>query len=455
MKKIILALIGLVPMVSHAQQVIIECADTTLLSGSMLISETHPFEKLSFDRKGTAIFNDPTAKEKTQLQLLLGDGTGYAMIIEPGKTQRVRFSRGKDGKLQVQYKGDNTALAEFYNEYARFIPEKNSGYEMANPSADTITYAEAHRRLVKRYRQLVKMGGKLDSHDEQQDKLRDVKLAYLANRLELLADEAYKFKRDPNKDTLYMALVAQINPNDTLYLQRGLADTYVRSRIPFMVTRQTPVGVYGAAYVTAVDENISNPQVRNILIENVVNTVLGQIPADQTEAFWKVVTAKADSSIVSQYQYIVDAQKSTKRGMKCPDVTFSDPNGKQHRLSDYFGRVLYIDLWATWCVPCMMEIPALARHVEQYKNDPRVQFISISMDRNQKAWHAKLEKDRPQWSQFIVNSTEDAIISKEWGVMSIPRFLLINADGTILDADTFRPTDTEFVTKLNAVLPPL
>ena len=138
--------------------------------------------------------------------------------------------------------------------------------------------------------------------------------------------------------------------------------------------------------------------------------------------------------------------------MKCPDVTFSDPEGQQHRLSDYFGKTLYIDLWATWCVPCMMEIPALARQVEHYKDDARVMFISISMDKNRQSWLAKLQKDRPAWPQFIANSEEDALISREFGVMSIPRFLLIKADGTILDADAFRPSDPKFSEKLDALL---
>lgn len=451
MKRILIGLLALFPCLVHAQLAVIETSDTTLLSGSMLMTEAQLLDKLTYNQKGIAVYDDPTIKEKAQLQLLLADGTSYFLVVEPGKTQRIKFTRGKGGKLQVDYKGANTALSVLFNEFAKFVPEKNTGYEMANQSTDTITHEEARRRLDMRYQRLVKMAEKLETPAERADNLRDINLAYLANRLQLTADEDYKYGRNPNKDARYMTLIKQINPNDSMYLQRGLIDMFVLSKMP-LATQETSIGAYGAAYLTAVDAYIANPKIRNELMESMVGTVLGQIPADQTDAFWTVVKAKADSNIIRKYEFVVSSRKATKRGMKCPDVTFSDPEGQQHRLSDYFGKTLYIDLWATWCVPCMMEIPALARQVEHYKNDARVMFISISMDKNRQSWLAKLQKDRPAWPQFITNSEEDALISREFGVMSIPRFLLIKADGTILDADAFRPSDPKFSEKLDALL---
>ena len=162
--------------------------------------------------------------------------------------------------------------------------------------------------------------------------------------------------------------------------------------------------------------------------------------------------AKAAPEIVQKYQHVVDAQRATKPGVKCPDITFSDAEGKKHHLSDYFGKVLYIDLWATWCKPCLAEIPALAAQVEHYKNDNRVQFISISLDKSRAAWLTRLQKDRPQWLQFNANDEENTVISAAFSVMSIPRFILIAADGTVLDAEAFRPSDKDFQKKLEGLL---
>ena len=117
MKRILIGLLALFPCLVHAQLAVIETSDTTLLSGSMLMTEAQSFDKLTFNQKGIAVYDDPTIKEKAQLQLLLADGTSYFLVVEPGKTQRIKFTRGKGGKLQVDYKGANTALSVLFNEF--------------------------------------------------------------------------------------------------------------------------------------------------------------------------------------------------------------------------------------------------------------------------------------------------------------------------------------------------
>ena len=452
MKRFFASLSGLIPFLVHAQLAVVEAPDTTLLSGSMFTNEAQPLEKLAFNRKGIATYNNPSLKEKAQIQLLLADGKTYCIVVEPGKTQRLKLTRGKGGKLQAQYKGANIVLSQLLNELAAFVPEKNAAYEMANRSVDTISFAEAHRRLDERYHRLVKMAGELGTPDERARHLRDVELAYLSNRLLLLSDEDYQHQRDPNEDKRYMALINDINPDDTAYIQRGLIDMFVRSKIPFSVMQEATVGSYGEAYLNAVDAHVHNPHVRSFLMEGLVGAILGQMPANEVESFWAVVKAKAAPEIVQKYQHVVDAQRATKPGVKCPDITFSDAEGKKHHLSDYFGKVLYIALWATWCKPCLAEIPALAAQVEHYKNDNRVQFISISLDKSRAAWLTRLQKDRPQWLQFNANDEENTVISTAFSVMSIPRFILIAADGTVLDAEAFRPSDKDFQKKLEGLL---
>ena len=103
--------------------------------------------------------------------------------------------------------------------------------------------------------------------------------------------------------------------------------------------------------------------------------------------------------LVDYYQTVVDSKHATAPGAKCPDATFMDSNGNSHSLSDFIGKgkYLYIDLWARWCGPCCAEIPYLEKHVAHYKDNDRIQFVSISIDNDKQAWRNKLEKDKPQW----------------------------------------------------------
>ena len=284
MKRFFASLSGLIPFLVHAQLAVVEAPDTTLLSGSMFTNEAQPLEKLAFNRKGIATYNNPSLKEKAQIQLLLADGKTYCIVVEPGKTQRLKLTRGKGGRLQAQYKGANIVLSQLLNELAAFVPEKNAAYEMANRSVDTISFAEAHRRLDERYHRLVKMAGELGTPDERARHLRDVELAYLSNRLLLLSDEDYQHQRDPNEDKRYMALINDINPDDTAYIQRGLTDIFVRSKIPFSVMQEATVGSYGEAYLNAVDAHVHNPHVRSFLMEGLVGAILGQMPANEVES---------------------------------------------------------------------------------------------------------------------------------------------------------------------------
>ena len=80
MKRILIGLLALFPCLVHAQLAVIETSDTTLLSGSMLMTEVQPLDKLTFNQKGIAVYDDPTIKEKAQLQLLLADGTSYFFV---------------------------------------------------------------------------------------------------------------------------------------------------------------------------------------------------------------------------------------------------------------------------------------------------------------------------------------------------------------------------------------
>lgn len=127
--------------------------------------------------------------------------------------------------------------------------------------------------------------------------------------------------------------------------------------------------------------------------------------------------------------------------MPAYDSEFLDANGGLHRISEFKGKLLYVDFWATWCGPCKAEIPRLANLVEHYKGNDKVQFISVSVDENVDAWKKMIAKDNPRWPQFIASKEQHAKISKDWGIVGIPRFLLINVDGTINNADAIRPSD--------------
>ncbi len=413
-----------------------------------LIAFGMDYDHLSFNDKGVAVFQGDTITKKNIAYIALGSNGIYA-TIEPGKKLQVTVS-GKAKLAKIKFKGENSSESELRTALQTFYATKNVFYEEKNPQ-DTLSFPVAWKLLDENYSALCKMASKEKDADTKAKLKEDIELKYLANRIEMQKGYCYKYGIDSKKDAFLAELMSQVNPNDPKYQSNGILTEYIYYKMPIEINAETNVTDYACEYINTVCKEVTNTEIKQNLLEMHVGQCVQAENLD-IDKFWTLVNEKCDKSIVNQYQYIVDAKKNTASGKQCPDVTFSDINGVSHKLSEFFGKVLFIDLWATWCGPCCMEIPYMEKMVEHYKDDDRIQFISISLDRDRKAWEKKMEEDKPTWPQFNASREEDKLISSQWGVASIPRFLIINADSTICNNDAFRPSDDNFIEKIDAIL---
>jgi len=127
--------------------------------------------------------------------------------------------------------------------------------------------------------------------------------------------------------------------------------------------------------------------------------------------------------------------------------------GGNTKLSDFNGKYVYIDVWATWCGPCIAEIPFLKKVEEKYEGK-NIAFVSISVD---------VQKDFEKWKKFVKDKQLGGIqlfADKNWnsdfiksfGINSIPRFILIDPSGKVVSADAARPSDSKLSEQLDALL---
>lgn len=144
-----------------------------------------------------------------------------------------------------------------------------------------------------------------------------------------------------------------------------------------------------------------------------------------------LVAAVFCSGIVATAQDMSDVLKA---GKKAPSFTLPTPEGKMVSLSNFKGKYVVIDFWASWCPDCRKENPDLVRIHGKYA--PKgVAFIGVSFDTDRDAWLRGIESDSLNWTQVssLVKWKETAI-SKDYGVNWIPTFYLINKKGKVVGA---------------------
>jgi thiol-disulfide isomerase/thioredoxin len=123
---------------------------------------------------------------------------------------------------------------------------------------------------------------------------------------------------------------------------------------------------------------------------------------------------------------------------KVPCVTFSDISGNIFSLENFKGHYIYIDVWATWCLPCVKEIPYLEKLKAEYKSK-NIEFISISVDKKRGDWIKFIEQKQLTENQFFAEKADDFLES--FKIKSIPQFIIIDNKGYIVNLHAHRPSE--------------
>jgi peroxiredoxin len=110
-------------------------------------------------------------------------------------------------------------------------------------------------------------------------------------------------------------------------------------------------------------------------------------------------------------------------------------DGHPLKLADFRGKYVLMDFWATWCGPCVAEIPDLKAVYDKHGNDSRFAMISLSVDAQAAQPIDFVKKNGLQWTQGFLGEWQKSPVSDQYGVEGIPEIFLIGPDGTILARD--------------------
>lgn len=164
----------------------------------------------------------------------------------------------------------------------------------------------------------------------------------------------------------------------------------------------------------------------------------------------KITDPKVIAAIDSEEQkYLAAAARS-----QAPDFDLPDASGKRHKLADLKGKVVAIDVWATWCIPCMQSLPKFLALREKYKNNANIVFMSISIDD---------EKAKTKWIDFLRAKGMNGLdlyapkgtsntFQADYAITGIPRYILIDKNGKVIISHAPSASTDEYEPLIKAAL---
>lgn len=309
---------------------------------------------------------------------------------------------------------------------------------LGDAGVDDSPYLHALPELEQRFADFhSKYDRRLDKHLAD---LVDIRRGYMLKNMlcQVSKEQGISEEEIPGADWYY----AFIQPNNLAHAAAGFTTDWMEHEVRKIVSDEA-MPQFSYAILEMADSLLSNPA-KTVWLDDWSRNLFGiySIPVDKLVPLWKryVQCASDCPEILKKWQKTYEKLTATASGKLVKDITLQTPDGADVQLSSLFGKLLYIDVWATWCVPCCAEIPYLDELVGRFKDNDKVAFLSFSIDKTADPWLEKIRSDQPAWPQYHLSPEQKTQFCNDWDIRTIPRFIMIAPDGTICDAHAPRPS---------------
>ena len=205
---------------------------------------------------------------------------------------------------------------------------------------------------------------------------------------------------------------------------------------------------FKVAIMEFIYQNIDSP----VILYIIKYAILPTFNSETIQTFLDAVPQKLHRE--TMYKELVNEIRSAnlKEGAAAPDITGRTPEGKELSLSDFKGKYVFIDFWASWCAPCRREIPYLKEALAHSENSENLVVLSYSIDNEMDDWVNCIAKNQLTHKNWIHISTlkgwnSDGI--KFFGVKGVPFTALIDPEGNVVE---FGLRGEEMVKKLKSIV---
>lgn len=230
--------------------------------------------------------------------------------------------------------------------------------------------------------------------------------------------------------------------NYKMYLQRYYNQKFSEELENEESDRQT-------TYLTLISKNVKSQKIKNSLLY--ADAVYGVSYTSELQKYYDIFMANSTNEehkkdITEKYNKLIKLSK----GNPSPKfVDYENYKGGTTSLDDLKGKYVYVDVWATWCGPCKREIPSLKEITKKY-DGRNITFVSMSIDKKDAydAWRKMVEEKELEGVQLFAPNDWKSDFVTDYGIMGIPRFILIDPEGNIVNANAPRPSSKKLINLL-------
>ena len=370
----------------------------------------------------------------------------FPLYIRPGSKENLNLHYNDTAYLSVgkgRLSGNNKALILFSNFH--FQNQKQLFFNM--PAADSAAFYLSRifdfvDNLSSKFNvkeQRVKSYLDAWALNDYIQNLMTVQRYYAKGTDKKLPRNAYQFSKSP---------VKIFNQSEALLLY----DTYssLKNYIEIIdtsdVSKNKKSDEYNRHSINLVNQLFSNDAVKTMFCSKELQSYMRSVRFSTEDDFENKLQqfkelAKVVPDIEVRHQLVEGFTnlRFTREGASMPDVIFKDAEGKSVPFTSFKGKYIYIDMWASWCIPCIKEIPHLKKLEKDYEGK-NIVFLSISVDEDKDAWKKKMSDLNLSGHQLEVGTSD---FEKLMNMQGIPHFLLYNPEGKLMIYNAPRPGSVE------------
>jgi len=226
-----------------------------------------------------------------------------------------------------------------------------------------------------------------------------------------------------SKHFFLMPKAIKIDFLDTLLFSHKLSDSIENQKINSLSTFEPHERLYKTLSWLKENKNTA------VAIYGISN-LKGKVPDSELRQYYtELPDSLKFSSAAKELDYYLE---NLTVGKPAPEFALSDTTGKKIKLSDYKGKYVLIEFWASWCIPCRRESPNLMIAHNKY-NAKGFEILNVSIDRKKEEWVAAIKQDKLFWPQVLdLEDGKSYVAMNQYKVYSIPDNFLIDPEGKII-----------------------